>query len=477
MFLEVLERAALEKCSLNKDEPLLVGVSGGADSMALMHGLYALGFNLIIAHLDHALRPESPQEADYVAGFADSLDLPFILEWIDVRAAAEEEGQSLEEAARECRYRFLFEEARAHHAQAVAVAHHADDQAETVLMHFLRGAALPGLSGMSYRQIIESWDKNIPLVRPLLGTWREEINTYVEDAGLKPCIDLSNQDTTYFRNRLRHELIPELETYNPQVRSILWRMADILRKEDRYLSDLAEAAWEECLLSTGEDHVELSYPAFTAIDKAMQRRVLRRAISLLRPDLRDVNFDAIERGLKFIVEPSESGEIDLASRLNLAVVDDILIVKTWDASLPDWGRPLLPNVSFSASLNLGDSLPLRHGWRIEVERVQDLPVEIMDEVEDLGVNEVWLDLDSVELPLTLRGRKRGERWQPLGMGGHTQKLSDFFINEKISEHLRDIWPLVCTGGRVAWVVGLRPSEVFKVTKASRQLLKLRLVKD
>lgn len=476
MFLDDLERAALEKCGLNKKQSLVVGVSGGADSLALMHGLHELGFNLIIAHLDHALRPESPQEADFVRDLAESCDLPFIYKWMDVAEVADEAGQSLEEAARECRYRFLFEEARLHQTQAVAVAHHADDQVETVLMHFLRGAALPGLSGMAYRQVIESWDKDIPVVRPLLGVWRDEVDLYVKDAGLEPCIDLSNQDTTYFRNRLRHELIPKLETYNPKVRAVLWRMADVLQEEDRFLSKLANAAWEKCLIQIGEDHVELRYALFLDLNKAIQRRVMRRAIASLRPDLRDIGFDAVERGLSFIASPPESGMIDLAARLNLVLVKDILIVKTWNAALPDWEKPLLPADSFSTSLDIGESISLKYGWRIEAQEIRQPSKKLLDKVEKLPANEIWLDLDTLELPLILRGRKEGERWQPLGMGGHSQKLSDFMINEKIPQHLRNSWPLVCSGKQIAWVVGLRPSDPFKVTKATQRLLRLRLIK-
>jgi tRNA(Ile)-lysidine synthase len=193
--------------------------------------------------------------------------------------------------------------------------------------------------------------------------------------------------------------------------------------------------------------------------------------------LRDVGFDAVERGLKFIVESSEKGEIDLVSRLNLAVVEDIIIVKTWDAPLPDWKKALLPDASFSDSLEIGSSLSLRHGWQIEATLIKEIPDEVMDRVAGLGANEVWLDYDTLRMPLIVRSRKEGERWQPLGMREHTQKLSDFFINEKIPEHLRDIWPLICSGERIAWVVGLRPSELFKITKATRCVLRLKLIKD
>jgi tRNA(Ile)-lysidine synthase len=476
MFLEILEQTAKEKCGLRVDLPILVGVSGGADSLALMHGLNTLGYKLVIAHLDHALRPESRQDSDFVEELAGSSGITFVSQRVDVRTIAEEQGQSLEEAARQVRYEFLFKQARDHHVQAVAVAHHADDQVETVLMHFLRGAALSGLSGMAYRRVLGIWDEEIPLVRPLLDLWREDIENYVSEIGLQPRVDLSNRDPTYFRNRLRHELIPALETYNPQIRKVIQRMTEVLGEEDRFLDDLAEKAWLACFISQTGDWVELHYPAFLSQAKAMQRRVLRRAIAHLRPDLRDVGFEAVERGLAFVENPPESREIDLVARLNLVFVDEILIVKTWSADLPDWDKPLLLAEDYQRELAPGESVNLRHEWEIEATVLADEVEGAVSLAGQLSDRELWLDLDRLQLPLTVRGREEGERWQPLGLGGHSQKLSDFLINEKVPDHLRDIWPLVCSESQIAWVVGLRPSEVFKVTDKTKHILHLKLVK-
>ncbi len=474
MYLEDLEQAALENCRIKKDDPLLLGVSGGADSLALMFGLHHLGFNLIIAHLDHSLRAGSPQEASFVAKIAKALALPFVQDRVDVRQVAEKAGETLEEAARNLRYQFLMEQARRHGAQAVGVAHHADDQVETVLMHFLRGAALSGLSGMAYRRVIPSYDPNIPIVRPLLGVWRSEIEDYLAELDVTPCIDESNADTTYFRNRLRHVLIPTLETYNPQFRLVLLRMADVLGEEDAFLNHLTEAAWARCLVSKAEDRVVLQASEFKLLRKALQRRVLRFSISLLRPDLRDVGYDAIERGLNFVKSPSESKEIDLVARLNLALVEDFLIVKTWSAELPRWDVPLLPNEEFEAQLDCGESISLGGEWTLHAKLLESRLEGALNLVRKMDPNEAWLDFDRLQLPLTLRGRKAGDTWQPLGMGGHSQKISDFLINEKIPEHLRDIWPLVTSGDAIAWVVGLRPSERFKITESTKRILVLKL---
>jgi tRNA(Ile)-lysidine synthase len=477
MLIEQLALNAERKCGLTVERKLLVGVSGGADSLVLLHGLYRLGYPLVVAHLDHMLRAGSAQDAAFVRKISESLDLSFIEGRIDVANHADRYGQSIEEAAREVRYKFLFEGARQVGAQAVAVAHHADDQVETVLMHFVRGAALSGLTGMDYYKVLPVWDTEIPLVRPLLGIWRAEIDAYLDQVGWNARVDSSNRDTTYFRNRLRHELIPEMETYNPQIRQVLWRMAETLREDERVLSQQADEVWDCVFVRATNDRVELYRQGFLELQKSIQGRVLMRAISWLRPDLRDVGFDAIERGLMFANQPAESGEMDLVARLNLAVLRDVLIIKTWDSDLPTWGKPFLPKKSFQIELAVGAAVELRHGWQIEAELLKKPPEGWKEKVKLIGPYETWLDGNRLELPLKVRGRREGERWQPLGMGGHHQSFQDFFITLKVPEHLRDVWPLVCSGGETAWVAGLRPSETFKITDETQQILRLRLVRE
>ncbi len=476
MLLSILERSAREKCRLTPDRPILVGVSGGADSMALMHGLFELGYTLVIAHLDHGIRDESAEDADYVQAAAESLGLPFVRTRMDVLKWAEGKGQSLEEAAREARYTFLFEQARDHHAQAVAVAHQADDQVETVLMHFLRGAGLSGLSGMSYRKVMPIWDLEIPLVRPLLDVWREDVEKYLSEKGVIPRFDESNLDRTYFRNRLRHELIPNLETYNPQFRQVLNRTATVLAGDEAFLDELTQAAWKLCLINREKGSVLLSRPAFQQVAASIQRRLLRQAVSELRPDLRDVGFEVIERALIYIDAPGDGKTLDLAARVDLTLLGDTLVIKAWETELPDGGMGLLSNSEFVADLFGGAHISLRNDWNLVVEMLADMPDDAPAQAAAQPENEVWLDADRLDFPLTVRGWREGERWQPLGMEGHSQKLSDFFINEKVPEHLRGIWPLVCSGKEVVWVAGLRPAETAKVTRETKRVLRLRLVK-
>jgi tRNA(Ile)-lysidine synthase len=475
MFLTQLAQSAVEKCRLSKTEPVLLGVSGGADSMALLHGLDVLGYDVMVAHVDHSLRAESPMEADFVRVLAESHGMPFFTQRVDVQQVAGTQGESIEEAARNVRYQFLFEQARRHGCQAVAVGHHADDQVETILMHLMRGAALPGLTGMPYRRLMSLWDKKIPLVRPLLGIWRDEIDAYIEEIGLTPCDDSSNLDTTYHRNRIRHELIPVLKTYNPQIKSVIWRMADVLREEEQFFDEITEQTFEDCRQSGTDAHMILTLSKFSRLPKALQRRVLRHAIAHMCPDVRDIGFEVIERGLTFVQEAASDGEIDLAARVTLLVIDNALVIKTWDAELPDLGQPSLLYPDEQGVLNLGQPFDLRFGQRIEASLIEKAPKNLMAAVKTLSPDEAWLDYDRLGMPLAVRARQEGDRFKPLGMGGQSQSLQDFFVNCKVAEPFRWRWPLVISGDEIAWVVRIRPSEALKIRHTTQRILRLRLV--
>ena len=238
-----------EQCRLDPARPLVVAVSGGPDSLCLMDILRQAGYHIIVAHFNHKLREESDLEANTVEKMAARLGLPSVIESGDVRAFAKEKKLSIEDAARTLRYRFLFTLARERAAQAVAVGHTADDQVETVLMHFLRGAGLNGLKGMTYRTVLSVFDVEIPLVRPLLDVWREETIVYCAGQGLRPHYDTSNNSLNFLRNRVRHLLIPSLETYNPKFREAAWRTAQSLTADYEILTQSVDAAWTRAVVS------------------------------------------------------------------------------------------------------------------------------------------------------------------------------------------------------------------------------------
>jgi len=202
--------------------------------------------------------------------------------------------------------------------------------------------------------------------------------------------------------------------------------------------------------------------------------VLRKAVEQLRPDLRDVGYEAIARGINFSVHANTGEEINLIARLNLAVVNDLLVIKTWGAELPDFGKALLTNIGFEMPLGLDKPVKLRHAWQLEAHLLEDFSQSPLMAVKNIQPDEAWLDYDRLVLPLMVRGPREGERFHPLGMQGHSQSIQDLLVNLKIPAHLRSVWPLVLCGEEIAWVVGLRTSDDFKITEMTQRVLVLKL---
>ncbi len=474
-MLEQVGKFIQGECRLDPERPVLAGISGGPDSLALLDLLHRLGIPVVVAHLNHRLRPEAEQEARRVAEIAESYGLPFVLDEQDVAGYAGKNALSIEEAARELRYRFLFDAAQEHTAQAVAVGHTADDQVETVLMHLLRGAGLSGLKGMLPRVIIPSWNSELPLVRPLLAVWREEVLTYCQTQGLQPHIDASNLDTAYFRNRLRHELIPYLEEYNPNLRRSLWRMTQILASDHQVLEEVVESAWETCILEEGQGYVALSRQEFLNLPVGTQRSLMRRAIRTLRPGLRDIGFDAIHRALEFFTLPPQTGQADLISGLCLKLEGERVWLAAWEADLPDMEWPQMGG-SEPLPLEIPGEIQLEAGWML-----QSSQTAYSRELESLAESnedpfQVWIDADKIPPRLEVRPRRPGDRFTPLGMEGSSPKLADFMINVKLPRRARAAWPLVTAGGEIVWLPGYRLAHPYRLTQDTRQVIHLRLTR-
>ncbi|MFH1446229.1 MAG: tRNA lysidine(34) synthetase TilS [Chloroflexota bacterium] len=462
-------------CQLEPQAVLLIGVSGGPDSLSLMHMLHQMGLNLIPAHLDHCLRSESADEAREVAQISEEWGMHCVQGKVDVAKAAKEQGQSIEEAARECRYRFLFEQAEQVKAVALVVAHTADDQVETVLMHLLRGAGMGGLKGMTYREIFPQWSTVIPLVRPMLGVWRTEVLNYCNKQGLAPLFDRSNFDKTYFRNRLRHDLLPRLETYNPQVRQVIWRMAEVLRGDEELLIQLSQNAWQDCLSNLEKGLVTLIRERFLGLPLGLKRRVLRMGLDLLRPNLRDIGMETIDRAVEAVQSPPVSGRLDLIAHLDLVVEDDMFFIKEKAVVLPLDEWPQIPQGEI-IFLTSDSEIELNNSWFLSARLLEHTEYLQLEPHQLKDPNQAWLAADKLAFPLVIRGRKSGDRWQPFGMHGHSQKISNFFINEKIPEKARDGWPLVTQSETILWVAGIRSSHLCPLKGSEEKVMNLRLSK-
>jgi tRNA(Ile)-lysidine synthase len=461
-MLSDLSRILREECQIDPHKPVLVGVSGGADSLCIAEFMHEAGYSLIVAHFDHKLRPDSAADAESVGDYARRKGLRYITGQGDVKARAEKSRETIEEAARISRYNFLFKSAEDNDAQAVVVGHSADDQVETLLMHLLRGSGLNGLGGMPYRWLPNAWHTEIPLVRPLLGVWRADILDYCRTKGLDPVEDQTNEDPSYYRNRLRLELVPYLETFNPAARKLIWQTARLLEGERELIVHQVETAWSQCVLETSKDYVRIRTDHTLDYPVGMQRHIIRKAIAYLRPGLRDISFDAVQIGVAHLQPSEEFAEIDLSAGLKIVAEPGSLWVADWESELPvdDWPQ-VLEDVSL---LEVDHHVDLKSGWQITARKTSrvDIPFPPAGEMDDKNL--AWLDLNSFEKPLIVRPRREGDSFQPFGLKGHSQKISDFMVNQKIPFRARKDWPLVCSGDEILWVAGCRSAHPHQVTE-------------
>jgi tRNA(Ile)-lysidine synthase len=470
----MLETILRDQCGLDPARPVLAGVSGGPDSLCLLDILHRAGYRVIVAHFNHQLRPEASQEADSVSARADSLGLAFVTDSADVRAYAEVNGLSLEEAARMLRYRFLFASARQHAAQAVAVGHTADDQVETILMHFLRGAGLSGLKGMEYRMLLPGFDQQIPLVRPLLSLWHADTESYCREHALEPHYDASNADQAFFRNRLRHALLPELEKYNPHFKESVLRSAQTLQDDYSTLQEILEEAWKSVVVETGPDWVAFDQPGLARLSTGMRRNLIRRAAETLRPDNRDFGFAALERAAAFVDVPA-ARQIDFVNGLCLFAENGKIYLSAYEAAVFSKQWPQLEQASTISGRQLLDSgqrLELGNGWMLSAEYNARQPEDWLITTDNWSA---WLDAERLPADsLVIRPRRAGDVFAPLGMGGQTIKVQDFYTNVKIPRRARAQWPLVCAGQQVVWVAGYRIGHPYRIVEKTRHILHLEI---
>ncbi|RJP51536.1 MAG: tRNA lysidine(34) synthetase TilS [Anaerolineaceae bacterium] len=468
-MLKNIETILLDECSLVKDRPIIVGVSGGPDSLCLMEVLRQAGYPLIAAYFDHQLRPDSGLDGRMVEKTATRLMLPCVIDGADVRGYAEERKISIEEAARNLRYRFMFDLARRQRAQAVAVGHTADDQVETILMHFLRGSGLAGLKGMSYRSIIKTFDPDIPIVRPLLDLWREETVIFCAVNGLRPHYDSSNDSLNFQRNRIRHLLIPSLETYNPKFREAILRMSQSLKGDHAFVMETLENAWRETVIGLDEEIVTFDAERLSDLSLGLQRNLVKHAMQTLRPGV-DITFSILDRAVHLINSTTQSSRADLKASLTMFRESNRIYICTSDAELPFNLWPQMRADESSLTISIPKQVALAGGWKLTCERWR-LPALAKEQAErNEDQFQVWLDADELPEQLELRVRRQGDHFSPLGMDGHSQKLSDFFVNEKVPQRAREHWPLLCAGDEIIWVPGYRPAHRHRLKDSTRSVV-------
>jgi len=483
-LLPAVERYSETYQLLEPETKLVVGVSGGPDSVALLHILWRLsktrGLMLHVAHLHHGIRgADADADADFVAALAERLDMRYTIEHTNLPAIAERNKLALEEAARRARYAFLCRVAQQIGATHIAVGHNADDQAETVLMHLLRGAGPAGLRGMlpatplrNYRMIDVSTQvaAELKLIRPLLSTSRADIEAYNAAQQLETRFDRSNLDTTFFRNRLRHEVLPYLAQINPGIAQRLRSLAEVIRADYELLREFTRVAWDTLLVQAHPDALAFNLDAWRQQPLAVRRAIVRRAVYKLCRSLRDVSFEHVEEAVRIAQDGDTGAQATLPHGLRLTVGYTTLTIGDENALNLPVESPWLA-ARDEIALPVPGVLDLYAGWRVHVRHAThwNLPA-ITDNVNPFVA---WMDADILGHNPVLRTRRRGDRFRPQGLAGKEVRLSDLFINTKVPQQWRDFVPLVEANGEILWVVGQRLSETALVRPETKSVVYLR----
>lgn len=467
---------------------LVVGVSGGADSLALLHLLRALApaldCRLHAATFDHGLRGAAgAADARFVADTAAAWGVPVTVGQGDVRDLARRSKLSIEAAARQARYAFLAETARQVGAARVAVGHHADDQAETVLLHLLRGSGIGGLAGMAAQSPLPE-HPDLTLIRPLLDVSRADIEAYCRANKLHPREDATNADAAYLRNRLRHETLPHLQTINPQIIRVLAQLADVAATETDFVETQLQAAVERGAADVTPGRVLLHRDLFNQLHPALQRRLVAWSVAQVTGSKQDIAYVHIVTAVEVARRGRLGAVAELPGGLRLRVDYAAYTIEYADAPQAVDDMPLLdadeeiavaiPGVTrFSSRWDLvADFAPHSSPSPTHGDGLQSPMLPPLHLVQRGIGGEVRLAIPP-DSRVTLRARRAGDRFAPPGLSGHTQKVSRWLVNQKIPLRLRDRLPVLVVNGVIAalivggrWVV----SEHFSVQPVHQHIV-------
>lgn len=469
-FLEKILHTITDHDMFRPGRAILIGVSGGPDSVVLLHALHQmaqnLGLRLGIAHFHHNIRgADADADARFVEKLAKNLNISFYYE----KNAAVPEGEpggSLEERLRVARYDFFQRVARDKEFDRIAVGHHADDNAEQILMSLLRGGGPLGLSGIS--PVREN------IIRPLIRVSRDDIMNYLGAFRLDYRMDPTNADNRFLRNRVRRNLMPMLKAgYNPNLPETLARLGSVIKADNDWLDQLIRPIWNQALILEEPGRIVLSIPELIRHHLAARRRIIRRAVQRVKGNLRRIQYLHVEAVID-LVRNDLPGSLDLPDRIRVCCRQGRLMFEKCAAPLRDTAVSVDPHhqIQYSYSFSMEDvsGLPF---YVKEIDRVLTL-TRIDDSMDgdptapDSAV--AFFDWDRLVFPLVLRNHQPGDRFAPLGLNG-TQKLSDFFINHKIDPWQRTMIPVLVSGADIIWVAGLRISNRVRITPETRCLLK------
>ncbi|GAB6151000.1 tRNA lysidine(34) synthetase TilS [Clostridium novyi] len=445
------------------NDKVVVALSGGPDSICLLHILHTLkdelNISIVAAHVNHCLRGEAADNDEmYVKKICEELGIQCFVKREDVHRISKERGISCEMAGREVRYQFFEEVLHKINGNKIAIAHNANDQAETVLMRILRGTGLEGLVG------IRPVRDNI-FVRPIINLTRDEIENYCDINKLNPRIDKTNFENIYTRNKIRLELIPYIQkNFNSDVIEVLNRFSDTVKVDNEYINNVAKEKYNE-YSEISEEKIILKGQLFKE-HEAILTRVIRIAIKNIKGNLNNLEknhiYDIID-----IQKKSTGKYIMLPSGIRVTNnYGDIYVYK-------EEKKHKVQKINKEVELNLlEENVVTNHKLKITL--------DIIKSKEDIKFDKnpliKYFDYDKIKGVIKLRYRKNGDKFMPFGMSG-SKKLKDLFIDLKIPKERRDNIPLITFGDDIAWIVGYRISDKFKINKDTKSILKIKIERE
>ena len=468
-------REIINKCGmLDFGDRIVVGVSGGPDSIALLQSLAILSdeyrITLIAAHLNHGLRGrDSNEEEDFASVFSKSLGLIFESKTLDIRALSKEHGKSIEETGRDERYEFLTQIAKKHGAGKIALGHHLHDRVETVLMNVMRGCGIEGLRG-----ILPVRDGII--IRPLLSSTRDEILSFLEAQRLSYMNDSSNFENTYLRNRIRNRLLPLLKMqYNPNIETTIAHLSEIAVQDDACLQAVVDQAMSQLGIDLDGQEKEITFniPIFLLLHEAIQRRVIKTLIESIATAGKPIGYVHVKSVLDLVHHGHSSGKLNLPGSIEIRrEYEHLSIIRK-----PCVTRII--NERCSKGESSGFSYDVVIPGRIEICELGivitfDFVKGIPSRADYNKSNVIYMDYDRLPSLLMIRNRKSGDRIQLLGMEG-SKKVKSYLIDKKIPRHRRREVPLLVDRESVLWVIGMDMSERVKITGKTLKVVKAEII--
>jgi tRNA(Ile)-lysidine synthase len=457
-MIQIVESFIKSHNLLSQNQKVVIGVSGGPDSMALLHFLWThkeqFEIQLIVAHVDHMFRgKESEEDARFVEGYCQTKRIVYEGTSINVNQHKNETGKSPQVAARDCRYQFYKEVMEKHQANRLALGHHGDDQIETMLMRLVNGIVDTGSLGMQAKRPFTTG----MLVRPFLGITKYQIEQYCNEMSIPYRIDPSNEKDNYTRNRFRSSILPFLKKENQGVHIRFQQFNEYLKEDATFLTKLAKEHLSDLATFDKKSKCLFDKKKFLSISRPLQRRVIHLILNYLyQGDPIRIGKIHIEDCINLIESKEASGEIHLPKKLRLVKAYDDCFFTT---------EPIHAKSPYEITLNPPCVIDTPVGT-IKSETKKVLPKDKM------GKNTFICDLENVKFPLYIRSRKKGDRVSLKGKNG-SKKIKDIFIDEKIPHFDRDKWPIITDGeGNIIWVPGIRHTKFSQVKETAREWLYL-----